>query len=265
MPRANSAGRINWSERLASLLLWTVTVTVILISVSDLTGVLQVKWLENRFQTITLLAVGVVLLTVLVERHTSLSRLVLELTYLRRSALLRAEYLADSDRVVEELFALVDNADERILALGGKSTADPYLDRIGDKVTSGQITYSRLLTGDHITHELHQHLKELLSLETVTVAWTGREKYTSMTVSEKGAVLLFPTPHPKRFRGLRLEGAEHATHLGDVFRDAGSDSKKVTLPESLELLCENCGPDIRDSALLSERLEKLESREASAG
>lgn len=250
---------VNWNERLTSLLLWTVTTTVILISIADLIGVLDLIWLNNRIQTITLLAVGVVLLTVLVERHTSLSRLTQEIEHLRRSTLLRAEYLSDSDRVIDELSALVDKADETILSLGSKSTAESYLNKIRSKVADGKITYSRLLTGDHITHELHEHLTKLLHLETVTVSWTGKEKYVPMTISENGAVLVFPTSHPHRFRGLRLSGTEHAAYLNDVFRDANTQSKLVTLPESLELLCKVCGPSVSDVGKLAQMIAMIES------
>ncbi|MEE8186102.1 MAG: hypothetical protein V3T99_00385 [Nitrososphaerales archaeon] len=82
-----------WSERLSFALLAVLTIIVIALSAADLSGLLDAEWFDNRLPTISLLAIGVVLLAMLIERHTSISNLARELAVLRRSALLKAELL----------------------------------------------------------------------------------------------------------------------------------------------------------------------------
>ncbi len=159
---------------------------------------------------------------------------------------------------MRELQVWVDGASQKLLALGAKSTAKAYLDRIGRKTKDGEVRYVRLLTGDHITHQLHEHLLNVIALPTASVGWNRSEKYGQMTISEHAVLLAIPTSHPTQFRGLKLEGPEHASLFSDVFWEALGVGITLRNSRSLELLCEDCGSGRPERDRLEEALTEIE-------
>lgn len=259
MLKAKSGVQTGLGERIALAAQGLGALVVIALSVLDWTGLLSLPWFDAQAYRIILLAVAVVLLTSFVERLTVLRSIKTDLSLLRNSGHVGARYLTDSDSVLRQLQVLVDSASEKILALGAKSTAIAYLERISRKVTDGDVTYSRLLTGDHITHELHQHLLGLINLTLVNVGWNYSEKYGNLTVSEREVLLAIPTPHPNRFRGLKLVGPEQAGLFSEVFWEAFREGMNLNNPRSLEILCEECGSSThRGEFELKEMLTKAE-------
>jgi hypothetical protein len=211
------------------------------LSTIDLIGVWHLPWFNDRLNTLILLSVGVVLLTTLVERITVLRKVETDVSFLAASQRFGARYLEDSEAVLRGLHVLVGTATEKILASGGKSTAIPYLERISRKVKDDDLEYRRLLAGDHITHELHTHLGALIGLPTASVAWNYSEKYGNMTISERGVIIAIPTPNPRRFRGLALNGFDYVAQFSDVFWGAFNQGITLRTTRSLEILCEQCG------------------------
>lgn len=253
----NSSSR---NERINSGIQGAAAFFVISLSVLDLTGLLEINWFYSNLQTVTLLAIGIVLLTSLLERHVTLEGLRTELAALSGSVSSGTQYLGDSDAARAALDQMVAKPTEKLLSLGGKSSGEPYLERIGTKAVAGEIRYDKLLTGSHITHELHEHLARLITSPMATIAWTYSEKYGLMTISDEMVVVAFPTPHPNRFRGLKLEGAGHVNNFSDIFWDAFKSEQCINIkcPQSLVFLCEKCGSGCRDKAEIVAALKKIE-------
>ena len=155
---------------------------------------------------------------------------------------------------------MMDRPTEKLLSLGGKSSGEPYLERIGTKAAKGEIRYDKLLTGNHITHELHEHLAPLITSPMATIAWTYSEKYGLMTISDETVVVVFPTPHPNRFRGLNLEGVGHVNNFSDIFWDAFKSEQCIFInnTQSLVFLCDKCGPGYSDKAKIIATLREIE-------
>ena len=150
----------------------------------------------------------------------------------------------------------MSKANEILMAVGAKSTATIYLQQVSRKVGSGDITYYRLLTGNHITHELHEHLGSLLGSPNVDVAWNYSEKFGTFTVSEDQVVLAIPSPYLSKFTGIVLPGSASSRLFTHLFLEAFHSSTPITGPKQLALLCEQCGPNTaRTEKSLSELLE----------
>lgn len=237
---------------------------VIAIAVIDWIGLSSTGWFESAIPRVTLIAIGVVLLASFVERITIMRALQRDLSLVSETTALGARYLVNSQAVVEALKGVVDGAVDKVLAVGGKSTAEDYLQRIERKVIGGEITYSRVLTGNHITHELHDHLQRLMiNDDTVRVAWNPSEKYGHVTISEHQVVFAIPTPNPVKFKGLRLAGMEHSGLFTEVFWEAFNEERGVRFgsTESLTFLCERCSPQPRlDESTLRDELVAIERR-----
>ena len=229
--------------------------------------------------TVTLFALGVVMISSLRVRYLSeelsgkLARIAVDLSTLHTNtdSLLQqilktytqgVQYLDDSSSVVSELEDMVKKSDEFIMALGSKSTAVSYLDRISKRVRSGTITYYRLLTGDHITHDLHTHLEGLLSNQETRIAWNRSEKYGTVAVSDKQAVFVLPTPYSTKFVGLKLLGERNARLYNQYFTQAFGKSTLIKTPVALSALCEACSPNIaQNEEQIKQVLEKELAKE----
>lgn len=234
----------DWPSTISDIVLIVSAILVIGITLLDFIGLLdQVKWLSARLPTITLLVISFVLIATVVDRHTKLARIERLLQRSIDTYVLGVQYLEDSSSVISELQDMVRKADEFIMALGAKSKATPYLDRITCKVSSGHISYYRLLAGDHITHDLHVHLDALLNTPGVKIAWNRSEKYGALIVSEQQAIVVLPTPYWNRFAGIKLPGERNARLYSQYFLGAFAKSVPVRTKRAVEALCETCSPN----------------------
>jgi hypothetical protein len=174
------------------------------------------------------------------------------------SIVLGVRYLENSDDVIDELSMLVDDTKDYIFALGGKSSAKEYVNKITSKVEKGNIRYKRILTGDHITHELHKHLSDLFSKKSsFEVVWIESEKYGYFTVSENRVIFAFPSPLAKAFSGIvfidKNNSIQYMVHFMEIF----SKGIKLETNKEVELLCEKCSPNTaRHAEKITKRLKK---------
>ncbi|MGY1885226.1 hypothetical protein ACI799_08000 [Blastococcus sp. SYSU DS0753] len=195
--------------------------------------------------SLMLAAVGLVLITAVLERRTRLDSLQRHIEAIEAGLQSNASYLADADAVRRALTAEVNAAVETILALGARSSAASYLNAIEDAVTRRGVTYYRVLDGDEISHSLHEHLLRLLEggRGSTFVAWTRKEKYGNLTATEKSCVIAFPSPFPDKLAGLHLVGVGLAAQYGQqVLAVYGSEESERVTSIDLEALCERCRP-----------------------
>lgn len=171
------------------------------------------------------------------------------------------EFLDDSPSVINALEDMVRKSDEFIMTIGSKSTAGTYLEGISQRVLSRGVTYYRLLTGDHITHDLHVHLDNLIFNQDTKIAWNLSEKYVTLSVSEKHAIQVLPTPYATKFMGIKLLGERNARLYAQYFTQAFDQSIQIKTLFALSVLCEKCRPDI---ARNEKRIEQILRKELKA-
>lgn len=222
-------------------------------------GVVTASSLKARYLSEELFSRMTRLETDLSAQHSNMDNL---LQQILKNYTQGVQYLDDSSSVISELEDMVKRSDEFIMALGSKSTAVSYLERISQRVCSGTISYYRLLTGDHITHDLHTHLESLISNQETKIAWNRSEKYGSLTVSDKQAVFVLPSPYPTRFVGLKLLGARNTRLYNQYFTQAFVKSTPIETPTALSALCETCSPDV---ARNEERIQQVLQEELGKG
>jgi len=233
-----------WLSNISNFILIVSAILVVGIAILDFLGLLdEINWLNIHLPAITLLAVSLVLSVTVIDRHTKLARIERLLQQSIDTHVLGIQYLRDKSSVIKELRGMVRRADEFIMAVGAKSTAKPYLDQIVKRVNSRDILYYRLLSGDHITHDLHIHLDALLSMPGVRIAWNRSEKYGTLTVSEQQVIIGLPTPNPDKFTGIKLPGEHNALLYNQYFLEAFNNSVPVKTRRAIEALCETCSPN----------------------
>lgn len=151
-------------------------------------------------------------------------------------------YLENSESVGLELERVVHRAEDTIMALGSKSKAPGYLSAIQEAVSRQHVIYHRLINGDHITHELHEHLSVIVYASHAHIAWTPEEKYANLTVTENECIIVFPAPYLEKYSGLKLPGQRNSQRYRRYFFEALEGSLSINTDRGIEALCEKCSP-----------------------
>jgi hypothetical protein len=71
------------------------------------------------------------------------------------------ELIDGTEEITDAMIKAVQGAQKYIYTVGGKSRNDLYLDSLRTRVSRGDIRYVRIITGDHIRHQLCKHLQKL--------------------------------------------------------------------------------------------------------
>ena len=221
----------------------------IFISILDFSGILSgIPWLSNRIHVITLLAVGLILISIAIERRLSLESISERLKVMEQSGVFGSYYISDTKKVLIQLQKTSEEATDTLMAIGSNSSAKTYLSNIEDQVKNGNLAYYRLLDGCFITHELHDHLEKIIENEHVHIAWTEREKFGNLVVTENDCIIAFPTSREDKFSALRLPGSKNSRLYTQYFLEAYSGCQRLTRKESLSTLCRDCSPESAGNA-----------------
>ena len=228
------------------------------VTLLDFVGVLdQIPWLSSRIGVLTLLSLSFLLVSVVVERKSRLERIQNTLDSILSTYALGAQYLEDFESVMLELERAVRQANENIMALGARSRSPDYLNAIQDAVLRRHVTYYRLIDGPDVAHELHGHLRALIHVSNVHTAWTPKEKFGNLTVTDQECIIAFPAPYRGKLSGLRLPGETNSRRYSLYFLEAFRGSLAVRTEHSIEAMCEECSLGIAgDLAKMRELLEE---------
>ncbi|HLO14009.1 MAG TPA: hypothetical protein VK206_04210 [Anaerolineales bacterium] len=223
----------------------------------------------NRFQSIsdflpklTLFVLGYLLISLAIERRKRFDTMQSTLDEVLHSYSVGAQYLEDMESVGTALEKLARSADECIMALGSRSQNSTYLANIENAVIGRNVLYYRLIDSSEITHELHIHLKKVIVDANVQVAWTPKEKFGNLTVSDKDCVIAFPAPYKNQLSGLHLPGETNSRRYSQFFLEAFSKGITLKTEKGIEALCEKCSPNVSGNStkvqeILIDELQKF--------
>jgi hypothetical protein len=215
----------------------------IAVALLDFLGMLdEVPWLSRRVAALSLLVLGVLVIGLVLERRVRLDAIQGALDNILARYTFGAQYLETSEAVVAQLEQVARQANESIMALGGKSRASSYLNTIEEAVCKREVTYYRLIDGPRISHQLHQHLRAIMHASSVQIRWTSREIFANLLVTESQTVLALPGPSVDRFSGLVLPGEANSRRYMQYFMDVFSTSVAIRTERALHVLCSHCRP-----------------------
>ena len=160
-------------------------------------------------------------------------------------------YLRNKSEVDSALLDLVKESRQTLKATGGKSRIVSYLEEIAENLDSGKIrAYHRLITGDHITHELHEHLEPLIDHKGSEFRWNSSDKYGNISISENQVVFVLPSPYPDDYTGFKLSTESSAFFYSEFFNRAFNSEKSIRISTraAIKVLCEKCSPGIAHDA-----------------
>ncbi len=240
------------------------TVIAISIVLLDFIGVLdKIVWLSGRVEIITLLILSLLLVNAVVDRKIGINKIQDSLDNIISSYSLGGQYLDDARAVISQLERITRKADEIIMALGAKSRASNYLLSIKEAVFQRNVIHYRLIDGEYIPHSLHEHLIEIIKSPNVHVAWTPKEKFGNLLLTENGCVIAFPAPYIEKFSGIWLPGEENSRRFAQYFLEVFSKSLPVSTEKAIEVLCMECSPSTAGNILEINRIIEQEIKTSS--
>lgn len=134
---------------------------------------------------------------------------------------------------------LVERSTEFIVGTGGRSRNQDYLKAIERRVREGKVLYWRILYEEEITHELCEHLCQLISLPNVTIAQVKDTAYGNMTITDNGFVMALPVPGHVEMKGISIPSKDHAHSIYNSYMMiVFSKAKKIDTDDDIKSFCE---------------------------
>ncbi len=171
----------------------------------------------------------------------------------------RVQYFNDASHAEDALADIAGRERYSFYAIGSKSTAASYLKKVAEKACAGAMDYHRLLTGDHITDDLHQHLRSVIGKENVFIHWHPSEKWGNVAIAEEEVLWTLPTPKANEFTGFKVYGRHHHELHRQYFNQAIDDNETIEIwnERGIEILCEKHGyPFARHADQIRDILKK---------
>jgi hypothetical protein len=163
------------------LLLAAVGVLGVVVSVRSLMDPVKDFKGLNGALALLLTSVGLLLVTTAIERRLRLDAITEHLVVIERGLRPNVAYLPGADAVKASLIGLVSGAAEGVYTLGARSSATRYLRAIEKAVTDRHLPYYRVLDGDDISHDLHEHLSCFSKRINAVYMWPRRVKRSTET------------------------------------------------------------------------------------
>jgi hypothetical protein len=155
---------------------------------------------------------------------------------------LPGRFINDPEELKNELVTTVNNAKEFIYCTGGRSKIEEYLGAIEQGVFNKKIEYYRVIMGNKITHELHQHLLKVMDQDKVRVRIIPEERFAFILVTEREVVLPLADPRPGIFQyALKIKSRNFAKKYKEYFLKLYSEEcARILYKKELPSLCELC-------------------------
>lgn len=144
-------------------------------------------------------------------------------------------FIDDSNTIKAEFINAINDAEKYVMATGGKSRIKEYLSEIETNLEIKEIEYYRIIFGEKITNELHQHLLKVIGKDGVYVSYTPRELAPALLLTEKVAFYCLPDPNPEEFKTcLKIPDEKIIEKLGKYIRLWYAKSTKLNNRGDLE-------------------------------
>lgn len=168
-------------------------------------------------------------------------------------------YFEDQKDVNRELILTVRNAKDILMVIGAKSSSSNYLEEIEAKASDPNLKHYRLITGDHITKEMREHLLQIISLNdrNCLIRWNYSEKYGSFVITDEDVFIGLPTSHSEKFLSLKFSNQKSCKIYSTYFMDAFAQGFDITEANQVDYLCEVNGSSIAKSK--TEIIDELKS------
>ena len=143
------------------------------------------------------------------------------------------------EAITSEMIEAIENAERYIFCVGGRSRNDRYLAAVRQRVLRGDVRYVRVITGDHIRHQLHEHIRNVF--EHVELGYLREDKYGGIMVTHDTVILaLYSSSVPFLDKGLKIVGEQPASDYRTYVLDLFATSDRALSLDFISNLCTAC-------------------------
>lgn len=149
------------------------------------------------------------------------------------------ELVEGVEAITSTMIEAVENAEGYIFSVGGRSRNNRYLAALRQRVFRGDVRYVRVITGDHIRHQLHEHIHDVFKF--VELGYLKEDKYGGILVTRDTVILaIYSSSVPTLDKGLKMAGEQIASDYRSIVQDLFNASEKPITMDFVSGLCTTC-------------------------
>jgi len=159
---------------------------------------------------------------------------------LQSKQFLDTSYVVDglTDTTAEQI-SILKNAKEYVFIIGGRSRNEKYLSALKDRITEKNVRYIRIITGNHIRHQLHQHLNEIWS--EVELGYYEEDKFGGILATHDTVFIALQSSNKSILeKGFVIHNEKIAADYRLHIQELLSNSQKKVTKELIGQLCITC-------------------------
>jgi hypothetical protein len=149
------------------------------------------------------------------------------------------ELIEGVEAMTSAMIETVEQADRYIFCVGGRSRNNAYLDVLRQRVLRGDVRHIRVITGDHIRHQLCEHIRNIF--QHVELGYLKEDQYGGILVTHNTVILaLYSSNVPSLDKGLKIESEQTASDYRPYVQDLLAASEKNLSMDFIHSLCTIC-------------------------
>jgi len=176
-----------------------------------------------------------------VEISQETSPLELESTIMDKaeSQRISIELIEGEEAITSTMIEAVEQAERYVFCVGGRSRNKAYLNALSKRVLCGDIQYIRVITGDHIRHQLCEHIQKIF--QRADFGYLKEDKYGGILVTHDTVISAFYSSRvPTLERALKIKNEKTASDCRVYVQDLFGTSEKPLDMNFIYNLCTTC-------------------------
>ncbi len=147
------------------------------------------------------------------------------------------------ENCINSMTKTVNEANDFIFTIGGRSRDEKYLNAISNRVKKGNVHHIRIITGNHILHDLCVHLRDLG--KNADVAYITEERFGNLLVTHDTTIIaLQDTKKTYIYSILMLRDAKVASDFRQYISEVFGQANKTVDNTLIESLCLSCRKNV---------------------
>lgn len=133
----------------------------------------------------------------------------------------------------------VEASELYIFTIGGRSRNEAYLEAVKQRVLRGDVRYIRVITGDHIRHQLCKHIRDIY--DSAELGYLPEDKYGGVFVTHNTVILALQSSRVSSLdKGLWIQDEGVASDYRLYAQELLSSSNRQIKMDFIQKLCTTC-------------------------
>lgn len=156
-----------------------------------------------------------------------------------RSKTKSVQLIEGAGAITSAMREAVEQAERYIFCLGGRARNDAYLTVLRQRVLRGDVRYIRVITGDHIRHQLCEHISSIF--QRVELGYLKEDKYGGILATHDTVIsALYSSQVPFLDKGLKIKNEQVASDYRVYIQGLLATSDKPLSMNFIHTLCTTC-------------------------